>query len=775
METPHMRAVIDIESTGLLNTSSIDYTKIPYKLKPTFKIHCIVVKDIDSGAFFKFYADSLEDFVEFSKCFTTLILHNGINYDLRVLQLYFGLDYKITSRADYFDGREVTIIDSLILSKLLNPDRGGHSLKWWGNKLGFLKGNITVDEEGEDIPEVWDEFSLLMLEYCVRDVELTHKVYDYLTAEAFGSDWRQAHRLEKFVAYYISLYSHYGFKFDSNLAMDNLDELNVWIAEIEERVEKRLPTCKMNIGESSDFIPPKIQFKKNKELSANMLKFLAKHGGEAIGPMEISIFGRTWNLPLPLEPMVTEKQMTLKDQIKLKQWLCSLGWIATVWKDRDLTCKSGTKHKVDQETFHKAYEKWRERIVNTPYEPLILDELEVGSLAELDFKAKNHEVRRPFKVPTNPSYVKNQEKEICDNLLLLGQKVDFVADIVKYLTYKHRRSSISGSDEEKGWLNNPRLRVDGRLPTPADTVGTNTYRFRHIDVCNIPRVTSLYGENIRGMFCVDDYQYQIGYDGSGLEARVQGHFIYNYKGGPEFAQLLLQGKPNDIHTVTAKNLGIPRDIAKNIRYALMYGATWGKIKKMLGCSPDRAQKLYDDFWNDSLPLKLLKEHYEKFWNDKNKGNKKFIEGIDGRRLSTRSKHSLINALFQSTGVIAMKRAMVYHFEWMEEEGLLGNPFNEDILSKPCALQMIAYHDEAQIAVHKELVEFKKFSSKEEAEEFRDGRIWTSPQEFKGSWWRTYSRVGELATLAVRKAGEFYNLNVALDSEYVVGLNWAMCH
>jgi hypothetical protein len=207
----------------------------------------------------------------------------------------------------------------------------------------------------------------------------------------------------------------------------------------------------------------------------------------------------------------------------------------------------------------------------------------------------------------------------------------------------------------------------------------------------------------------------------------------------------------------------------------MYGATWGKIKKMLGISETAAQKLFDDFWNDSLPLKQLKEEYERFWQDKNRGKKKFIYGIDGRRLTTRSKHSLINTLFQSTGVIVMKRAMMFHIEWLEVEGLIGNPFNEDINNKPCALQMIHYHDEAQWAVHRSLVEFKKFSSEKEAEEFDDGRIWSSPSEFKGSWWRMYSRVGELATLAVRKAGEFYKLNVALDSEYVIGLNWAMCH
>ena len=41
--------VWDIESTGLLNSSSIDYTSVPYKLKDSFGIHCIVVSVVMNG------------------------------------------------------------------------------------------------------------------------------------------------------------------------------------------------------------------------------------------------------------------------------------------------------------------------------------------------------------------------------------------------------------------------------------------------------------------------------------------------------------------------------------------------------------------------------------------------------------------------------------------------------------------------------------------------------------------------------------------------------
>jgi hypothetical protein len=55
----------------------------------------------------------------------------------------------------------------------------------------------------------------------------------------------------------------------------------------------------------------------------------------------------------------------------------------------------------------------------------------------------------------------------------------------------------------KGFLAAERIAVDGRIPTPADTCGAGTSRFKHRLVANIPRVTSLYGKEMRGQFGVD--------------------------------------------------------------------------------------------------------------------------------------------------------------------------------------------------------------------------------------------------------------------------------
>ena len=69
------------------------------------------------------------------------------------------------------------VTDTLILSRLFKPVReGGHSLRAYGIKFGYNK----IDFKD------FSEFSLEMLEYCIRDVKLTRKVYDLLQRQGRG-------------------------------------------------------------------------------------------------------------------------------------------------------------------------------------------------------------------------------------------------------------------------------------------------------------------------------------------------------------------------------------------------------------------------------------------------------------------------------------------------------------------------------------------------------------------------------------------------------------
>ena len=45
----------DRETTGLLDETAIDYCAVPYKLKDSFKTHCIVVEEHETGKVIAFY------------------------------------------------------------------------------------------------------------------------------------------------------------------------------------------------------------------------------------------------------------------------------------------------------------------------------------------------------------------------------------------------------------------------------------------------------------------------------------------------------------------------------------------------------------------------------------------------------------------------------------------------------------------------------------------------------------------------------------------------
>ena len=73
------------------------------------------------------------------------------------------------------------------------------------------------------------------------------------------------------------------------------------------------------------------------------------------------------------------------------------------------------------------------------------------------------------------------------------------------------------------------------------------------------------------------------------------------------------------------------------------------------------------------------------------GQKKFLLGIDGRKLPIRSKGNVINTAFQSAGVICAKRAMVIHEQKLKAAGMLIDFWKDDWKNKDFVQQLIAYH------------------------------------------------------------------------------------
>jgi len=770
-----MRCILDIESSNLLNNESIDYTASPYKLKDTYRIWLIVAKDIDTGNLHIFReADIRTKFVEFYKNLSCCIGHNSINFDMLAIKLYTGIGY--TVEPDTINGKSCEIIDTLVLSKTLNPDRiGGHSLGAWGKRLGDYKGDYSD----------WSKYTEEMETYCIQDVNLTHKVYLELLKEKGTWPWDEAIKLEKQVAEIITRQEHRGFNFDSELAVECVNDLDEKLNSIKVEVEPILPAKPLAKTAAKQFTPPATQFLKSGLPSTHLKNFIEKHAGVFLGEREVTLFGKVYALPLPNEALVTEEPSTLKDTTHIKEWLVrEFKWEPIQYKERDLTVNS-KKQKLDKVGYEKAVHKYVEQTLASAF---CKDRLEhIGCTRnQLLSKLLSKDITRPCKVLTNPTFTIGQDKEICPNLVKLEQEFPYTRKLIEFLTYSHRRNSILGGgfdpeddeDAEKGFLAN--VRADGRIPTPADTCGAGTSRFKHRICANIPRATSLYGDKMRSLFGSNKECFQIGYDFDSLEAKIESHYVFKYKGGKEYGISLTAEKPNDCHTVLAGyiseliNKKFPRGTAKSVKYGCSYNAQAARVAKIVGCDLPTAQIIFDAFWVQASPLKELKENMQKYWETT--GQKKFLLGLDGRKLPIRSKGNVINTAFQSAGVICAKKAMVLHDRKLKEHGFIVDFFSEDYKRSTFAQQMIAYHDEAQVEVTKDLVKFKMFATEEEGKSFRaENPSWGELAHTDKGWYSAYSLPGVLATQAVKEAGEHYALNVELTAGYIVHKNWFGCH
>lgn len=813
----------DRETNNLLNEASIDYLSSPYKLKTSFKTHSIVVQEHQTGKIIAFYDGStyildgrkyeecnqgrqyvlenyepivyehrpLKDFKKYilENDIDKVVAHNQINFDLLVGKLEDDMDYTIEE--DTWCGKAVDFKDTLVISKTQNPDRfGGHSLDALAEKTGDKK--VQFRKHLHESVRYLD-FAADMLYYNIKDVLANTSVYKWLLEEQAGWDWEPAIKLEKAVAWIITNQEHRGFKFDKVLAESNIAELDVLMEERRIRAEPVIPMKKPTQAFMKTVTPPAVQFLKSGGYSSYIKKFVEKHEGKLLSedsefPLKVELFGEVHELPMPLEPLVNEVKATLDDSTHIKNWLVGLGWSPSEYKEKDLSIKSGKgKPKRTREEFEKAVEDYVEQTLNSNFAEDRCDHLETTP-AGLKSRLLKTKEGKSCKVLTNPNFTKGQEKEICPNLLAMAEKFPYARDVVDYLTYKHRRNSILGGglewdeeeEAEKGYM--AYVREDGRIATPADTCGAATSRFKHKVVANIPRVSSLYGDKMRAMFCVDNTHYQLGYDFDSLEAKMESSYCWRYDETKEYCNSLTMDKPNDVHTVLAAKISkligrtFNRTPAKSTKYAATYGATEKKIAKTIGEPLHIGAQVFTAFWQAALPLDSLKIALKKYWETV--GGKKFILGIDGRKVPTRSAHAILNSLFQSAGVICAKKAMVLHYHKLKAEGLTVDFFKDDWKSKNFCQQLVAYHDEAQLEVSKSLVKFKMFATKEEAQTFKDQQVevWSDIKDSpKGGFYVAYCRAGELASEAVNEAGRFYKLNVPLTAGYIIGKDWAMCH
>ncbi len=205
-----MRVVFDIECN---------------RLKDPDIIWLVVCKDIDTGEYHVFRnvtkdKEVLDHFRLFCSRVSLWVGHHCLGYDLPVLHANCGLEYSTSS-----------VVDTLIISKLVDYSRDGHSIEDYGNEFQFPKGTFSD----------WSKYSLEMEEYCKRDVDICHKIYLKYLKVIEGKTWQKAIDLEQRFQLVCNELHDNGFAFNTDKARKLLDQVGESLRLLDAEILRAFP------------------------------------------------------------------------------------------------------------------------------------------------------------------------------------------------------------------------------------------------------------------------------------------------------------------------------------------------------------------------------------------------------------------------------------------------------------------------------------------------------------------------------------------------------
>ena len=318
--------------------------------------------------------------------------------------------------------------------------------------------------------------------------------------------------------------------------------------------------------------------------------------------------------------------------------------------------------------------------------------------------------------------------------------------ISEYMTVQKRLSQLA--EGKQAWLK--QLKPNGRIHGRVDQLGTGTGRMSHFgpNLGQVPANDKPYGERCRALFLADEGRVLLGMDADALELRVLAHFLARFDGGA-YTKTVLDGNKKDgtdMHTRNMEAVGlIKRDTAKTWFYAFIYGAANYKLGTIVISEfpEEKLLKFYAAYpagqKRRTAIRRLGKRSRHRLVSTlpafgklvdavQNAARRKYITGLDKRRIPIRALHSVLNFLCQGAGAIVMKRALVIMFDKFREEGL-------DVIP------LLNVHDEVQLSVRK----------------------------------GERNVIGIIAANAVTLAGEFYGFRCPLAGNYKTGGNWSETH
>lgn len=503
-----MPFVFDTESDGLLDEAT--------------KLHCLCVHDLTSGRDY-----SLVDYDAIRKFLLevdVLIAHNCIRFDIPLLEKL--LDIKITA----------TIVDTLILSWYLEPDRLQHGLEYWGDEFGIPKpyiadwNNLSVDD---------------YVHRCEEDVKINTKLWKRFRShliQLYGT-WDKSKALIEYLTFKMDCareQERSRWKFDKAYALESLEKLT-------EAREAKRATLVAHMPQTPVYRAvkrPAKPFKKDGTLSTSGARWFA--------------LLKTQNLPEKFDGEVKEiisyNPPNPNSGPQVKAWLYSLGW--------------------KPETFKYVRDK------------------DTGDIKKI------------------PQVNLDHGAGLCPSVIRLANDTNGIGAFNDFGVISHRIGLLNGFIRDATMDDHLSARVSGV---------TNTLRFIHKEIVNLPKVNAKYGEEIRGCLIAPKGYELCGSDMSSLEDRLKQHYIFPYDPDyvnemnvegydPHLSLAVLAGEvteeqANDYKTGKNKSIKSIRDIFKNGNYACQYGAGPPRLALTANINLKKAKQVHETYWKKNWAIK----------------------------------------------------------------------------------------------------------------------------------------------------------------------------
>ena len=572
-----MRVICDIEANSLNNPS---------------KIWLIVCKDIDKDDYhiFRRVSEDAEEaarFITWSASVTLWAGHNWLGYDLPNLR-----------RLNLAGNIHGTHLDTLIISKLVDYSRGGHSIEKYGEEFNLPKGKFSD----------WTKYSKEMEDYCVRDVDITLRIYLKYSRYILDSKHRPAITLEHDFQAIVNSLSEHGFSFNRTRAVSLLSRVDADLAILDKDIHEQFPPKFVTIR---TIIP-----KATKYGTISLTSIPKQYRGDLTG-FEIGV------------PFIYGKHVEF-NPASHKQIIDVL-WEAG-WKPEE---KTTTHLETERRIRQLKYTNRRDTVLDLELE---LCNNKILKLQTYGWKINEHNLGTlPKGAPASAS------------------------TLAKRILLESRRRTLTE------WLG--LISDDERIHGKFYGIGAWTHRMAHQapNTANIPNELDtfgnrkLLGKEMRQLWRAPKGRFLVGVDAEGIQLRIFAHYIND----AEFTAALVNGKKedkSDPHSLNQRILGPvcrSRQAAKRFIYALLLGGGISKLTEILGCQQVEAEDALERLMVRYTGFDLLKR--EAIPQDARRG---WFTGLDGRPVPIPAdtvggrKHLAMSGYLQNGEALVIKNAAV---------------------------------------------------------------------------------------------------------------------